>query len=64
VFRGFATAVGTTVSKLRFTLTKAGIAQTPVDIDTTFVGGQYQADYTVNIDTAASYSVTAVPISP
>ena len=64
VFRGFAGAVNTTVSKLRFTLTKAGIAQTPVDIDTTLVGGQYQADYTINIDTAASYSVTAVPISP
>ena len=64
MFRGFASAVNTTVSKLRFTLTKAGIAQTPVDIDTTLVGGQYQADYTINIDTAVSYSVTATPISP
>ncbi|MEK7064300.1 MAG: hypothetical protein AAB973_01700, partial [Patescibacteria group bacterium] len=64
VFRGFAGAVNTTVSKLRFTLTKAGIAQAPVDVNTTLVGGQYQADYTINIDTAASYSVTAVPISP
>ncbi len=64
VFRGFAGAVNTTVSKLRFTLTKGGVPQTPVDINTTLVGSQYQADYSVNIDTAASYSVTAAPVSP
>ncbi len=64
VFRGFATAVGTTISKLRFTLTLGGVAQTPVDESATIVGSTYQADYPVNVTTAASYSVTAVPISP
>ncbi len=64
VFKGFASAVNTTVSKLRFTLTKGGVPQSPVDVNTTLVSGQYQADYSVNIDTATSYSVSTAPISP
>ena len=64
IFRGFATATDTTVSKLRFTLTKASVAQTPVDVVATLVSAQYQADYQVVIDQAVSYSATVVPISP
>lgn len=64
VFRGFASTINTTISKLRFTLTKASVAQTPVDVTAILTSGQYQADYQVVIDQAVSYSVTVVPISP
>ncbi len=64
VFRGFANAVNTTVSKMTFVLTKGGVAQAPVDETASLVGGLYQADYQVTISEATSYSVTATPISP
>lgn len=64
IFRGFASSTGTTVSKIRFTLTKGGVAQVPVEMDTTLVAGLYQADYQITADVATSYSVTAVTISP
>ena len=64
VFRGFASATNTTVSKLSFTLTKGGVAQTPVEINVKPNTIPYEADYTIAIDTATSYSVTVVPISP
>ncbi|MDO8487727.1 MAG: hypothetical protein Q7S31_00235 [bacterium] len=63
VFRGFASATGT-APKLRFTLTKGGVAQTPVEKNTTLVGGLYQADYQITADEATSYSVTSVVIAP
>ena len=64
VFRGFASSTAATAPKLRFTLTKGGVAQTPVDKDTTLVGALYQADYQITVDQATSYSATAVAISP
>ncbi len=63
-FRGTATAVNTTVSALKFTLTKGGVAQAPVSKTATNVSGQYQADFTVTVDTATSYAVSSVPVSP
>ncbi len=64
VFRGFANATNTTVSKIAFVLTKGGVAQAPVDETASLVGGLYQADYEVTVSEATSYSVTATPISP
>lgn len=64
VFRGFASAANTTVSKIRFVLTKGGVAQPPVEANAILVGGLYQADYQVVIDQAISYSVTTTPVFP
>lgn len=64
VFRGFATASNTTVSKMRFTVSVNGVIQAPVDVNASLVGGQYQADLPYTITQAASYSVTTAPISP
>jgi hypothetical protein len=62
-FRGFASATGTTVSKIRFTVT-IGSAVTTTDVNTTLVGGMYQADHNLTIDTANTYSVAIAPVSP
>ncbi len=64
IFRGFASATNTTVSKIRFTITKGGVAQTPVEVPATLVGSLYQADYQITADLATSYSVTAEAVSP
>lgn len=63
IFRGFASVSGgATVSKMRFTVTVGGVAQTPVDVNATLVGGLYQADYNYTITQNTSYSVTTLPI--
>ena len=63
VFRAFA-AIDTQVNKFKFTLTKGGVAQTPVEVSTVLVGNQYQADYQITISEAASYSVKVEPVVP
>ena len=63
-FRGFASATGTTVSAMLFTVTINGVAQAPVSRPATLVGGQYQADYPYTISQATSYSASVVPVSP
>ncbi len=64
VFRGFASATGTTVSAMLFTVTINGVAQAPVSRPATLVGGQYQADYPYTISQTTSYSASVVPVSP
>lgn len=64
VFRGFASAENTTVSKIRFVLTKGGVDQSPAEVNATLVGALYQADYQVTINSATSYTVVATAISP
>ncbi len=61
IFRGFAstTNMADPVHKLKFTLTKGGVALTPVEENAILVGTLYQADYQIVIDHATSYSVTA-----
>ena len=63
VFRGFASVSGgAVVSKMRFTVTINGVAQTPVDVNASLVGGLYQADYIYTITQNTSYSVSTKPI--
>lgn len=64
VMRGFATATNTTVSKMRFIVSINGVAQAPVDVNTSLISGMYQADMPYTITQVASYSVTTTPISP
>ena len=64
-FRGFAGANNTSVSSLRFILTKGGVAQAPVEVGVSGVAtGRFQADYEIVIDEATSYSMRVVPLSP
>lgn len=64
VFRGFASSEHGAVSKLRFTLTKGGVDQTPVEEDAVAAGALFQADYPVTINEATSYTVKAEVVSP
>lgn len=62
-FRGFASVSGgATVSRMRFVVTVGGVAQAPVDVNATLVGGMYQADYNYTITQNTSYSVSTTPI--
>lgn len=66
-FRGFGTVVNTHISAIKFTLTKGGVAQAAVSKTAALSSGsttQYQADYTITVDAATSYSVVSAPVSP
>lgn len=62
--RGFASAVNTTVSQIRFRITLGGTAQTPVLVPATLQGGVYRAEHQITINSATTYSITIEPVSP
>jgi hypothetical protein len=47
---------------MRFVVTVGGVAQAPVDVNATLVGGLYQADLPYTITQNTSYSVSTTPI--
>lgn len=60
-FRGFATATNAVVSTIDFTLVKGGVTQPVVHKTPTLAAGVYQADNTITIDQATSYSMSSAP---
>ena len=64
VFRGFASAVNTTVTAINFAVSQNGVVTSYAGTGLQLVGGLWQADSPTITIVAASYSVTATPIYP